>query len=117
MLAAADQCGGDSFVPLCSYAWVSRVALAAHDCREINGEERLVSDPSVLCHTGSHSLVELVSWVCIVAWVAGIPLSGVYAVHLYKDRLTTAVVENALGFLVNGVSSPGGCLLASWLLM
>jgi len=82
------------------YATVSRAALTALDCREVNGRSILQADLSIDCDSGQHQTMAMVAWLGIAAWVIGIPVCGMAVVFSYRAMLDEPNVAGALGFLI-----------------
>ena len=70
---------------LLSYSVVSDAALQLVSCHSPLGESVMVSQPSVACWTGHHTIWGVVSWLLVVFWVIGLPVAIVAFLWVVKQ--------------------------------
>lgn len=70
---------------LLSYSVVSDAALQLVSCHSPLGESVMVSQPSVQCWHGEHTLWGVASWLLVVFWVIGLPVGIVGFLWVVKQ--------------------------------
>ena len=68
-----------------SYSVVSDAALQLIMCTTLLGKLVMVSQPSVECWTGSHTVWGVAAWLLVVVWVMGLPISLVLFLNVVKQ--------------------------------